>query len=106
MTPSPYSEDTLVQQTTAEYLEKQLGWDSIYAYNKEVFVPNPHSQPLSQRARGVEVSERHLTLGEDLGEGSDLADGKICLGRASDREVVLTHILREKLVVAESGSTR
>ena len=103
MTPSPYSEDTLVQQTTAEYLEQQLGWDSIYAYNKEVFVPNPHPQPLSQRARGVEVSERHLTLGEDLGEGSDLADGKICLGRASDREVVLTRILREKLVELNPG---
>ena len=25
----------LVQQTTAEYLEQQLGWESIYAYNNE-----------------------------------------------------------------------
>jgi len=25
MTPSGYSEDTLVQQTTADYLEQQLG---------------------------------------------------------------------------------
>ena len=33
MTPSPYNEDTLVQQTTAEYLEQELGWESIYAYN-------------------------------------------------------------------------
>ena len=32
-----YSEDTLVQQTTAEYLETQLGWDSVYAYNDETF---------------------------------------------------------------------
>ena len=62
MNPSPYTEDTLVQQTTAEYLGKQLGWDSIYAYNKEDFGP------------------------ESL------------LGRKDDREVVLTRILREKLV--------
>jgi len=39
MTPDGYSEDTLVQQTTAEYLEQQLGWDSVYAYNNEDFGP-------------------------------------------------------------------
>ncbi len=50
----PYTEDTLVQQTTAEYLEQQLGWQSIYAYNHEDFGPDS------------------------------------LLGRASDREVVLT----------------
>ena len=37
MTPSPYTEDTLVQQTTADYLEQQLGWESIYAHNREDF---------------------------------------------------------------------
>ena len=31
------NEDTLVQQTTANYLQDQLGWDSIYAYNQETF---------------------------------------------------------------------
>jgi len=35
MNPHPYSEDTLVQQTTADYLERQLGWESVYAYNNE-----------------------------------------------------------------------
>jgi len=35
-----YTEDTLVQQTTAEYLEQKLGWQSIYAYNNEDFGPN------------------------------------------------------------------
>ncbi|RJR40586.1 MAG: type I restriction endonuclease subunit R [Deltaproteobacteria bacterium] len=57
-----YSEDTLVQQTTAEYLERQLGWESVYAYNTETYGP----------------------------AGT--------LGRASDREVVLTRYLRQKLV--------
>lgn len=57
-----YTEDTLVQQTTADYLEQQLGWTSVYAYNNE-----------------------------DFGAGS-------LLGRSSDREVVLTRTLREKLI--------
>jgi len=34
-----YTEDTLVQQTTAKYLEKQLGWKSVYVYNNEDFGP-------------------------------------------------------------------
>jgi len=40
MTPAGYTEDTLVQQTTAEYLEQQLEWDSVYAYNQEDFGPD------------------------------------------------------------------
>jgi len=35
-----YTEDTLVQQTTTEYLEQQLGWESVYAYNTEDFGPD------------------------------------------------------------------
>jgi type I restriction enzyme R subunit len=62
-----YTEDTLVQQTTAEYLEKQLGWKSVYAYNNEDFGPDS------------------------------------LLGRTSDREVVLTRPLREKLVALNPG---
>ena len=41
MTPTPYTTDyldTLVQQTTADYLER-LGWESVYAYNREDFGP-------------------------------------------------------------------
>ncbi|MHB1544461.1 MAG: hypothetical protein ACYCS1_09475 [Gammaproteobacteria bacterium] len=34
-----YTEDTLVQQTTAEYLKRELGWESVYAYNTETFGP-------------------------------------------------------------------
>lgn len=67
MTPAPYTEDTLVQQTTAEYLEHELGWESVYAYNSEDFGP------------------------ESL------------LGRASDREVVLTRALRTKLEELNPG---
>ncbi len=56
------TEDTLVQQTTAEYLETELGWKTVYAYNQENF--------------GLES----------------------LLGRSSDREIVLTRYLKEKLV--------
>ena len=40
MTPAPYTEDTLVQQTTADYLEQQLGWEPVYGHNVEDFGPN------------------------------------------------------------------
>ena len=37
----PYlNEDTLVQQTTTDYLKSKLGWDSVYAYNQEAFGPD------------------------------------------------------------------
>lgn len=33
------SEDRLVQATFAEHLEKELGWESVYAFNQETFGP-------------------------------------------------------------------
>lgn len=41
---SEYTKDTLVQQTMAEYLEQQLSWELVYAYNNEDFGPGslPH----------------------------------------------------------------
>ena len=62
-----YTEDTLVQETTAAYLRDVLGWDVVYAYNEETFGP----------------------------EGT--------LGRSSDREVVLTRTLGEKLIELNPG---
>ncbi|MEA3643515.1 MAG: hypothetical protein VBE63_26810, partial [Lamprobacter sp.] len=40
MSPAPYTEDTLVQQTTADYLQQQLGWESVFAFNQEDFGPD------------------------------------------------------------------
>lgn len=37
MSPRPFTEDTLVQQTTADYLRDELGWEVVYAYNEETF---------------------------------------------------------------------
>lgn len=64
---SRYSEDTLVQRTTADYLRDELGWESVYAYDKEDFGPNS------------------------------------LLGRSSQKEVVLTRYLRQKLVEFNPG---
>lgn len=33
------TEDTLVQQTTADYLRDALGWETVFAYNEETFGP-------------------------------------------------------------------
>ena len=35
MSTARYTEDTLVQQTTADYLERELGWTSVHAYNED-----------------------------------------------------------------------
>ena len=51
-----YTEDTLVQQTTAEYLEQQLGWESVYAYNNEDFGP----ESLLGRSSNQEVVLRRI----------------------------------------------
>jgi len=34
------NENTLVQQTTVDYLKSKLGWESVFAYNQETFGPN------------------------------------------------------------------
>ena len=67
MNASPYTESSLVQEPTTDYLEQQLGWESVFAYHNE-----------------------------DFGPAS-------LLGRASEREVVLTRKLREKLVELNPG---
>ena len=37
MNPVPYTENTQFHQTTTEYLDQQLDWESVYAYNNEDF---------------------------------------------------------------------
>ena len=51
------SEDRLVQETFAEHLEKVLGWDSVYAWNRETFGP---AGTLGR------ASEREVVLVRDL----------------------------------------
>ena len=39
MAKKDYSEDLLIQAPTAEFLEKQLGWTSLFAQGEEDFGP-------------------------------------------------------------------
>ena len=48
------SEDRLVQATFAEHLERELGWESTYAWNRETFGPD-----------GTLGRTRHQTSGAD-----------------------------------------
>ena len=50
-------EDRLVQKTFADYLENKLGWENVYAWNKEVFGPN---------GTLGRTSEREIVLTRDL----------------------------------------
>ncbi|QJB69870.1 type I restriction endonuclease subunit R [Parasphingorhabdus halotolerans] len=54
-----YNEDTLTQQTMADYLSEQLGWDSVYAYNQETF---GHEGTLGRK------SDRDVLLTRYIGE--------------------------------------
>ncbi len=67
MTPSLYNEDTLVQQTTAEYLEREHGWESVYAYNNEDF--GPDSLLGRESDREVVLTRTLLKKLEDLNPG-------------------------------------
>lgn len=68
MTPSNYTEDTLVQQTTADYLEQQLGWKSYYAYNNEDFGPDSLLGRTSRREVVLTrpLREKLMALNPDL----------------------------------------
>lgn len=54
---SSFTEDTLVQQTTADYLRDALGWESVYAYNTETFGPDG---TLGRRSQKEVVLTRYL----------------------------------------------
>lgn len=53
------NEDTLVQQTMADYLADSLGWDSVFAFNTEV---------LGKEGTLGRVSEQDVILTRHLGE--------------------------------------
>ena len=35
-----YSEDQLIQKSTAEFMETELGWKSVYAFDQETLGAN------------------------------------------------------------------
>ena len=83
-----YSEDQLIQKSAAELLEKELGWTSVYAFDKEVLGTNGtlgrtsyHEVLLTGRFRGKAVMADsradlviHDPIGEVLGECLNIAE--------------------------------
>ena len=54
-----YSEDQLIQRSTAELLEKELGWKSIYAFDNEVL---GEQGTLGRKTQSEVVLMRHLRM--------------------------------------------
>ena len=54
-----YSEDLLIQKSTAELLEKDLGWKSVYAFDNEVL---GEQGTLGRKTQSEVVLTRHLRL--------------------------------------------
>ena len=54
-----YSEDLLIQKSTAEFLEKELGWKSVYAFDNEVL---GEQGTLGRKTQSEVVLTRHLRL--------------------------------------------
>ena len=52
-----YSEDQLIQKSTAELLEKELGWKSVYAFDNEVL---GEQGTLGRKNQSEVVLTRHL----------------------------------------------
>ena len=54
-----YSEDLLIQKSTADLLEKELGWKSVYAFDSEVLGENG---TLGRKAQNEVVLIRHFRM--------------------------------------------
>lgn len=54
-----FSEDLLIQKSTAELLEKELGWKSVYAFDNEVL--GEHGT-LGRKTQSEVVLTRHLRM--------------------------------------------
>jgi len=86
-----FTESTLVQQTTAEYLEKELGWESLYAYNNEDFGPD------SLLGRG---SDREVVLRRYLGKKLiELNPGLPQSAFATGHGCILPYLMSEEITV-------
>lgn len=61
----PLNEDTLVQQTTADNLEQELDWESVYAFKTETFGPRG---TLNERLEQESLAIFDLLKKPDLGK--------------------------------------
>ena len=103
MTLSPYTEDALVQQTTADYLQERLGWESVYAHNHEDFGPDGLLGRASDRDVVLErpLRERLAALNPGLPEAAhDEAVRQLTATLASQTIVAAN---REKYALIRDG---
>ena len=103
MTPTPYTEDALVQQTTTDYLEQQLGWESVYAHNHEDFGPNSLLGRASERdvVLARPLREKLAALNPGLPDGAyDEAVRRLTAATASQTIVAANH---DKYDLARDG---
>lgn len=98
-----YTEDALVQNPMADYLEQQLGWDSVYAYNQEDFGPggllgrNSEHEVVLERTLREKLIELNLGLPD---AAYDDAVRKIAAQTAS-QDIVSAN--REKYALMRDG---
>ena len=76
------SEDRLVQATFADHLEKELGWDSVYAWNQETFGPG---------GTLGRASERDVVLARDLRAALARLNPQLPSGAIDEAVAKLTH---------------
>lgn len=62
MTLTPYTEDTLVQKTTADYLAQELGWQSVLRFSESKILPLRYSQSELGRWSNLYVQHSHVNL--------------------------------------------
>jgi type I restriction enzyme R subunit len=67
MAKKDYSEDLLIQAPTAEFLEQELGWQSVFAHDEEDFGPESllgrHSDRETVLRREVDAALHRLNPG-------------------------------------------
>jgi len=58
-----YSEDQLIQKSTADFLEKELGWKSVYAFDQETLgdCKSPQTSTLGRASYHEVLLTRHFT---------------------------------------------
>ena len=58
-----YSEDQLIQKSTADFLEKELGWKSVYAFDQETLgdCKSPQTSTLGRTSYHEVLLNRHFT---------------------------------------------
>ena len=104
MTSSPHTEDTLLQQTTADYLERQLGSEPVDAHHHENFRPKSWCGRRPMRASSKHASAEYFLP----------VTGLMFLRHASSRYLAVTDAItaglstrsgRERPVIRENSQT-